>query len=102
MKAVLLLALAAALAAPAAVASVPRSKAARHAFMVAHPCPAGPDKGSTTRCRGRIVDHVKSLDCGGLDAPANMQWQTLAASRAKDKTERDGPECKHRTHAGAV
>lgn len=96
MKAVLLLALAAALAAPAAQATT-RSRAAVHAFMVAHPCPAGPDKGSTTRCRGRIVDHVKSLDCGGLDAPSNMQWQTVAAAKAKDKTERNGPGCAHRT-----
>lgn len=26
--------------------------------------------------------------CGGADAPGNMQWQTTAAGKAKDKTER--------------
>lgn len=102
MKAVLLLALAAALVAAPAAQATTRSRAAVHAFMRAHPCPAGIDKGSTTRCRGRIVDHVKALDCGGLDAPSNMQWQTIAAAARKDKTERDGAECKHRTHAGAA
>jgi len=29
--------------------------------------------------------------CGGADAPSNMQWQTIAASKAKDKFERQ--EC---------
>jgi hypothetical protein len=81
-----------------AFAGTTRSKAAVHAFMKAHPCPAGRDKGSTTRCAGHVVDHVKALDCGGLDAPSNMQWQTVAAAKAKDKTERDGVDCKHRTH----
>lgn len=76
-----------------------RSEAQVHAFMKLHPCPSGPDKGSTKRCRGHIVDHVKALDCGGLDAPSNMQWQTTAAAKAKDKIERNGPECKHRTLA---
>jgi hypothetical protein len=28
----------------------------------------------------------------------NLQWQTIAAAKAKDKWERNGPECKHRTH----
>lgn len=75
-----------------------RSKASVHAFMKLHPCPSGPNKGSTTRCSGHIVDHKKSLDCGGLDVPQNMQWQTIAAAAAKDKWERNGAECKHRTH----
>jgi hypothetical protein len=26
--------------------------------------------------------------CGGADAPSNMQWQTVADAKAKDKTER--------------
>jgi hypothetical protein len=29
----------------------------------------------------------KSLECGGAEAPSNMQWQTVAAGKAKDKTE---------------
>jgi hypothetical protein len=62
----------------------------RAAFMKLHPCPAGVDKGSTKRCRNYIVDHKKALACGGADSPANMQWQTLAAAKAKDKIELKG------------
>jgi hypothetical protein len=32
-------------------------------------------------------DDVHSLKHGGADAPNNMQWQTTAAAKAKDKTE---------------
>jgi hypothetical protein len=39
-------------------------------------------------CPGYVIDHVKALECGGADAPANMQWQATAAARAKDRTER--------------
>jgi hypothetical protein len=28
------------------------------------------------------------LACGGPDAVTNMQWQTVAAARAKDRVER--------------
>jgi hypothetical protein len=55
-----------------------------------HPCPGGPDKGSVRRCKGYIVDHKKALACGGVDKPANMQWQTVAAAKAKDKVELKG------------
>jgi hypothetical protein len=62
-----------------------RSKAARAAFMREHPCPA---TGRTSgRCRGYVVDHVDALACGGADDPSNMQWQTTAEGKAKDKTE---------------
>ena len=37
---------------------------------------------------GYVIDHVKPLECGGADDPANMQWQTIADGKAKDKTER--------------
>ena len=37
---------------------------------------------------GYVIDHVKPLECGGADAPSNMQWQTIAAAKAKDRTER--------------
>jgi len=64
-----------------------RSSAAKHAFERQHPCPS---TGRTSgRCRGYVVDHVKPLECGGADAPGNMQWQTVAAGKTKDKTERD-------------
>src|ERR1700674_2572623 len=39
---------------------------------------------------GYVVDHVKPLACGGADDPSNMQWQTIAEGKAKDKTERVG------------
>jgi len=54
-------------------------------FKHAHPCPAnGAVKG---RCPGYIVDHIVPLCACGADKPANMQWQTLAESRAKDRLE---------------
>jgi len=39
---------------------------------------------------GYVIDHVRPLACGGADAPSNMQWQTSAAAKAKDKVERKG------------
>jgi hypothetical protein len=65
---------------------IKRSAAAKNAFKREHPCPAtGRSSGA---CPGYVVDHVKALECGGADAPSNMQWQTVAAGKAKDKTER--------------
>src|SRR5207248_11074456 len=32
-------------------------------------------------------DHVLPLACGGPDAVSNMQWQTVAAAKAKDRWE---------------
>ena len=40
--------------------------------------------------KGYVVDHIVPLACGGADAPSNMQWQTVAEGKAKDKTERAG------------
>lgn len=39
---------------------------------------------------GHVVDHIKPLACGGADDPSNMQWQTIAEGKAKDKVERQG------------
>jgi hypothetical protein len=62
-----------------------RSAAAKHAFERQQPCPS---TGRTSgRCPGYVVDHVNPLECGGADSPGNMQWQTVAAGKAKDKTE---------------
>jgi hypothetical protein len=36
---------------------------------------------------GYVVDHIIPLECGGADDPSNMQWQTIAEGKAKDKTE---------------
>ena len=64
---------------------VRRSPAARHAFMRSHPCPA---TGKTSgRCPGYVIDHVVALKHGGADDPSNMQWQTTAAAKAKDRVE---------------
>jgi hypothetical protein len=65
---------------------IKRSESAKNAFKHEHPCPAtGRSSGS---CPGYVIDHVNPLECGGADSPANMQWQTIAAGKAKDKTER--------------
>jgi hypothetical protein len=64
---------------------VKRSKAARDSFQRGHPCPSTGKRSG--RCPGYVVDHVNPLECGGVDAPSNMQWQTVAAGKAKDKTE---------------
>lgn len=64
---------------------IKRSAAAKHAFERQQPCPS---TGRTSgRCPGYVVDHVRPLECGGVDNPSNMQWQTVAAGKAKDKTE---------------
>ena len=36
---------------------------------------------------GHIVDHIVPLKRGGADNPGNMQWQTEADAKAKDKWE---------------
>jgi hypothetical protein len=44
---------------------IKRSEKAKGDFRHAHPCPGGPDHGSTTKCSGYVIDHVKPLECGG-------------------------------------
>jgi hypothetical protein len=58
------------------------SQAATRAFEVQTGYPNGRP--------GYVVDHIRPLACGGVDAPSNMQWQTIAAARAKHKAERAG------------
>jgi hypothetical protein len=65
---------------------IKRSGAAKDAFKRQQPCPST-GRGSGA-CPGYVIDHVKPLECGGADAPTNMQWQTIADGKAKDKTER--------------
>lgn len=66
---------------------IKRSASAKYAFMLSHPCPF---TGSTSKCPGYVIDHIKPLACGGADEPSNMQWQTVEAAKAKDKWERKG------------
>jgi len=64
---------------------IARSPQAKRAFRKLHPCPAtGRTSGA---CPGYVIDHVVPLKRGGADAPDNMQWQTSAAAKAKDKIE---------------
>ena len=60
---------------------IKRSAAARQEFMKQTGYPKGR--------KGYVVDHVVPLECGGADAPSNMQWQTVAEAKIKDRTERN-------------
>jgi hypothetical protein len=64
---------------------IKRSHEAKKKFMQESGYPHGRD--------GYVIDHVVPLACGGADDPSNMQWQTKAEAKAKDKTERQG--CGH-------
>jgi hypothetical protein len=59
---------------------IARSQGAKHIFEVQTGYPQGRP--------GYVVDHITPLACGGADRPSNMQWQTVADAKAKDKTER--------------
>lgn len=64
---------------------IARSGRAKVAFKRSSPCPStGKSYGA---CPGFVIDHVKALKHGGVDAPSNMQWQTKADAKAKDKWE---------------
>ena len=58
---------------------IARSEAAKHDFMKQSGYPKGRP--------GYFVDHIVPLKRGGCDCPSNMQWQTVAAAKAKDKWE---------------
>ena len=84
--AIIAAAIAATIASHPAAAKQHRSHQAIAEFKRANPCPAtGKPRGA---CPGWVVDHVNPLACGGPDRPGNMQWQTTADAKAKDKWER--------------
>jgi hypothetical protein len=58
---------------------IARSSAAKREFERTHPKPPG--------CDHCVVDHIVPLKRGGADSPSNMQWQSRAEAKAKDKTE---------------
>jgi hypothetical protein len=63
-----------------------RLSSRRPAVAREHPCPStGRTSGA---CPGYRKDHIKALACGGPDAVWNLQWQTVADARAKDRWER--------------
>ena len=69
-----------------AVAGEYRSREVTREFQREHPCPStGRISGA---CPGYRKDHIKPLACGGPDAVWNLQWQTVAAAKAKDRWER--------------
>ena len=64
---------------------IKRNPKAMSDFMKSHPCPStGKTSGA---CKGYVVDHIVPLKRGGADVPGNMQWQTSAEAKAKDKIE---------------
>lgn len=63
-----------------------RSEAAKNVFKHSNPCPSnGRNHGP---CPGYVIDHISPLACNGVDGPSNMQWQSVADGKAKDKWER--------------
>lgn len=62
-----------------------RAKAQRAAFQRVNPCPATDRR--TGACPGYVVDHIQPLCAGGVDHPSNMQWQTVADAKVKDREE---------------
>jgi hypothetical protein len=66
--------------------AVKRSYATIGNFKRLQPCPAtGQARGP---CPGWVIDHVQPLCAGGPDHPRNMQWQTVADAKVKDRLER--------------
>jgi hypothetical protein len=79
-----------ALAVSATAIGTERDRHQRAAFVKMHPCPAnGKTRGA---CPGYVVDHIKPLCAGGRDHPSNMQWQTVAEAKKKDRLEAE--ECR--------
>jgi hypothetical protein len=58
---------------------IKRSQAAKNEFKKQSGYPNGRP--------GYVIDHIKPLKEGGCDCPENMQWQTIAEGKAKDKWE---------------
>lgn len=65
--------------------ALPRSPAVKAEFQRQHPCPSTGKR--TGACPGWVKDHVVPLCAGGADHPSNMQWQTVAEARTKDREE---------------
>lgn len=64
---------------------IQRSAKAKSEFKHVHPCPSTGK--SSGKCPGYVIDHVTPLKRGGADDPSNMQWQSKADAKAKDKVE---------------
>jgi len=64
---------------------IERSSTAKHDFQRSNPCPSTRKTSGT--CPGYVIDHRQALKHGGADAPSNMQWQTTAEAKTKDRVE---------------
>src|SRR5918996_535463 len=72
----------------AAPAESRRPSTAEIHFRLDNPCPVtGEIHGP---CKGYVIDRIIPIVCGGAEAPENMQWQTLAEAKEKDRWERIG------------
>jgi hypothetical protein len=65
-----------------------RSASDKAEFKRLHPCPVTGARNGP--CGGYVIDHVIPLACGGPDDRGNMQWQTIAKGKAKDRWESKG------------
>jgi hypothetical protein len=65
---------------------IARSKKVLSDFRKTIPCPATGKTGK--RCAGYVIDHIKPLCACGPDSIENLQWQTIADAKAKDRRER--------------
>lgn len=70
-------------------ARTPRSHGERAQFVREHACPS--TGAHALPCPGWIIDHVIALCVGGPDKASNMQWQTVADAKAKDRWECKAP-----------
>jgi len=65
-----------------------RSRAVARDFQQQHPCPS--TGRPTGACPGYVKDHIVPLASRWTDSASNLQWQTVAAAKAKDRWERKG------------
>lgn len=68
-----------------AEAATPRGQAATYQFRKSNACPSTGK--FTGACPGWVMDHLKSLRCGGLDVPENLWWMTVKEAKVKDTQE---------------
>ena len=56
---------------------------ARELFVKKYACPVNGKH--TEACPGWVVNYVKPLCAGGVDRLGNLQWQTLATAKRKER-----------------
>ena len=77
-------------------ANLPANQTEKRHFAKANPCPA--TKAPIPSCKGYRIDHIVPICAGGTDTAANMQWQTVEASRLKDAIEISSCACNRSKH----